>query len=209
MKFLFDLFPVILFFVMFKWGDAHTDTAHDLVNRYLGGFVAGGSVTAAQAPMLLATAIAILATFGQIGFLLIRRKKVDAMLWISLGVIVVFGGMTIYFNNEKFIMVKPTVLYWCFAAALSLSQFVLKKNVIRTMMEEQITLPDQVWQRLNLAWIGFFIAMGLINLFVAFVLFQNNHSAWVNFKLFGGMGLMFVFVVCQSVFLSKYMEEPK
>jgi intracellular septation protein len=209
MKFLFDLFPVILFFAMFKWGDAHADAAHDLVNHYLSGFVAGGAVTAAQAPVLLATAIAILATIAQIGFLLIRRKKVDTMLWVSLAVIVFFGGLTIYFNDERFIKLKPTVLYWCFAAALLLSQLFLKKNVIRTMMEEQITLPDHVWQRLNLAWIVFFTAMGAINLFVAFVLFQNNLAAWVNFKLFGGMGLMFVFVVCQSVFLSKYLEEPK
>jgi intracellular septation protein len=209
MKFLFDLFPVILFFAMFKWGDAHPGAAHDLVNQYLSGFIAGGSVSATQAPVLLATAIAILATAAQISFLLIRRKKVDGMLWISLAVIVFFGGLTIYFNNEKFIKLKPTVLYWCFAAALLLSQLVLKKNVIRTMMEEQITLPDQVWQRLNFAWIGFFTAMGLINLFVAFVLFQNNLAAWVNFKLFGGMGLMFIFVICQSVFLSKYMENQK
>ncbi|MFI4940506.1 MAG: septation protein A [Burkholderiales bacterium] len=209
MKFLFDLFPVILFFAMFKWGDAHPGAAHDLVNHYLSGFIAGGSVSATQAPVLLATAIAIIATAAQIGFLLIRRKKVDAMLWISLAVIVFFGGLTIYFNNEKFIKLKPTVLYWCFAVALLLSQLVLKKNVIRTMMEKQITLPDQVWQRLNFAWIGFFTAMGLINLFVAFVLFQDNLAAWVNFKLFGGMGLMFVFVICQSIFLSKYLENQK
>lgn len=209
MKFLFDLFPVILFFAMFKWGEAHSEAAHGLVNQYLSGFIAGGSVSATQSPVLLATAIAILATIAQIGYLLIRRKKIDTMLWVTLTVIVFFGGLTIYFNDERFIKLKPTVLYWCFAAALLLSQLLLKKNVIRTMMEEQISLPDWVWLRLNIAWIAFFIAMGLINLFVAFVLFENNLAAWVNFKLFGGMGLMLVFVLCQSVFLSKYLDEPK
>jgi intracellular septation protein len=209
MKFLFDLFPVILFFAVFKWGDAHTDTARDLVNHYLSAFMAGGTVTAAQAPVLLATATAILATFAQIGYLLLRRKKVDGMLWISLVVIATLGGLTIYFNNQNFIKWKPTILYWCFAIALAASQLLLKKNVIRTMMKDQITLPERVWQQLNMAWIAFFTLMGVINLFVAFVLFEDNLAAWVNFKLFGGMGLMFVFIVCQSVFLAKYLEEPK
>jgi intracellular septation protein len=209
MKFLFDLFPVILFFSMFKWGDAHADSARDLVNQYLSGMIAGGHVTSTQAPVLLATAIAILATVAQIAYLIARRKKVDGMLWISLAVIVFFGGLTIYFNDEKFIKLKPTILYWCFAIALMASRLFLKKNLIRSMMEAQITLPEPVWQRLNSAWIAFFVAMGLINLFVAFVLFEHNLAAWVNFKLFGGVGLMFVFVVCQSLFLSKYLEEPK
>jgi len=92
---------------------------------------------------------------------------------------------------------------------LAVSQLFLKKNIIRTMMEEQITLPDQVWQRLSFAWIAFFTTMGIINLLVAFVLFKGNSAAWVNFKLFGSMGLMFIFIICQSIFLSKYIEEPK
>lgn len=209
MKFLFDLFPVILFFAVFKWGGGHNDAAHGLVNQFLSGFTAGGVVTPEQSPIILATAIAILASIAQIGYLLIRRKKIDGMLWVSVFVIVLFGGLTIYFNNKTFIMLKPTILYWCFAIGLAYSQLFLKKNMIRTMMEEQIKLPDQVWQRLNLAWIAFFTFMGLLNLFVAFVLFKGNDDAWVNFKLFGGMGLMFAFVVCQSVFLAKYMEEPK
>lgn len=209
MKFLFDLFPVILFFTVFKWGGGHADAAHGLVNQFLSNFVSGGAVTTEQSPIILATAVAILASLAQIAYLLLRSKKIDTMLWVSMIVIVVFGGLTIYFNNKYFIMWKPTILYWCFAIGLSYSQLFLKKNMIRTMMEEQIKLPDQVWQRLNLAWIVFFIFMGLINLFVAFVLFKGNDDAWVNFKLFGGMGLMFAFVVCQSIFLAKYMEEPK
>jgi intracellular septation protein len=209
MKFLFDLFPVILFFVMFRWGDGHPDAALALVNQYLSGFIAGGLGTKSEAPILIATAVAILASFAQIGYLLVRRKKVDTMLWISMIIIVVFGGLTIYFNDENFIKWKPTILYWSFALALAASQLFLKKNIIRTMMEEQITLPDQVWQRLSFAWIAFFTTMGIINLLVAFVLFKGNSAAWVNFKLFGSMGLMFIFIICQSIFLSKYIEEPK
>jgi intracellular septation protein len=204
MKFLFDLFPVILFFSVFKWGESHAGTAQSFVEQYLSAFVAGGGVTAAQAPILLATAVAIVATIGQIAYLLARRKKVDGMLWLSLTIIVFFGGATIYFNNETFIKWKPTVLYWCFGAVLLISQVLFRKNLIRTMMEKQIALPDFVWQRLSLAWAVFFAGMGLLNLYVAF---NFPTATWVNFKLFGGMGLMFVFVVGQSVFLSKYMKD--
>ncbi|HCE08645.1 MAG TPA: septation protein A [Oxalobacteraceae bacterium] len=206
MKFLFDLFPVILFFSIFKWGEAYPDAAHSLVDHYMSGLVSGGVVTAAQAPILLATAVAILATAVQIGYLLLRRKKVDGMLWITLVIIAFFGGATIYFHNETFIKWKPTVLYWCFATALLVSQTVLKKNLIRTMMQEQIALPDNIWQRVSLAWVAFFCAMGLLNLYVAF---NFTTATWVNFKLFGGMGLMFAFVIGQSLFLSKYIKDPQ
>lgn len=209
MKFLFDLFPVALFFAVFKWGEGHNAAAFDLVNKFLISFVSGGVIAADLSPILLATAIAIVASLAQIGYLLIRRKKIDAMLWISVFVIVIFGGLTIYFHDKTFIKLKPTVIYWCFAIGLAFGHLLLKKNMIRTMMEEQIKLPDQVWQRLNFAWIAFFTIMGITNLFVAFVLFKDNDAAWVNFKAFGFTGLMIVFVVCQSVFLAKYMEEPK
>ncbi|MQQ99967.1 septation protein A [Glaciimonas soli] len=206
MKFLFDLFPVILFFGIFKWGEGHTDAAQTLVSQYLSGLVSGGVVTAAQAPIILATAVAIVATLCQIGYLLARRKKVDAMLWISLAIITVFGGATIYFHNETFIKWKPTVLYWCFAAALLVSQVAMGKNLIRTMMEKQMTLPEPIWNKVGFAWIAFFIAMGLINLYVAF---NFSTNAWVNFKLFGGTGLMFAFVIGQSLCLAKYLKEPE
>lgn len=206
MKFLFDLFPVILFFAMFKWGEGHPDAAQALAQQFLSGLVSGGTATAAQAPIMLATAIAILATFGQIGWLLARGKKVDTMLWVSLAIITVFGGATIYFHNETFIKWKPTVLYWCFGAALLVSQVALRKNLIRLMMEQQLTLPDLVWQRLSFSWAAFFGVMGLVNLYVAF----NFPTAfWVNFKLFGFTGLMIAFVVAQSLFLSKYMKDPR
>lgn len=206
MKFLFDLFPVILFFTVFKWGESHADAAQALAQQYLGGLVSGGIATTAQAPIMLATAVAIVATIGQITWLLLRRRKVDTMLWVSLVIIILFGGATIYFHNETFIKWKPTVLYWCFGAALLASQALLGKNLIRLMMEQQISLPDLIWQRLSLAWAAFFGLMGLVNLYVAYYF---STAAWVNFKLFGFTGLMFAFVIAQSLLLAKYMKDSR
>ena len=177
MKFLFDLFPVILFFIAFK--------------------VSG---------IYVATAVAIVATFAQIGWLLTRGRKVDTMLWVSLVIIVVFGGATLLLQDETFIKWKPTVLYWLFGAVLAGATLFFRKNLIRKLMEEQISLPDRVWGQLNASWIGFFAVMGVANLYVAF---SFSTDIWVNFKLFGGMGLMLVFVVGQSLMLAKYIEEEK
>ncbi|MGV8899353.1 MAG: septation protein A [Burkholderiaceae bacterium] len=204
MKFLFDLLPVIIFFAVFKWGEGNADSAQALISQYFSGLVSGGAVTASQAPILLATVVMIIVSVGQIGYLLSRGKKVDPMLWISLLIVGIFGGATIYFHNENFIKWKPTVLYWCFAAALLGGQLFMRKNLIRSMMEKQIKLPDIIWQRLNLAWSAFFLAMGVLNLYVAF---NFPTAIWVNFKLFGGMGLMFAFIIAQSLFLSKYMKD--
>jgi intracellular septation protein len=206
MKFLFDLFPVILFFVMFKWGESNPEAALALSDRYLSALIAGGGATLAQAPILLATAVAIVATAAQIVYLLARGKKVEPMLWISLAIIAVFGGATIYFRNETFIMWKPTVLYWLFAAALLGGQVLFGRNLIRQMMEKQIALPGGVWHRLNLSWAAFFVAMGLINLYVAY---SFSQSTWVNFKLFGFTGLMLAFVIAQSFMLSKYVKDAQ
>nr|WP_314623419.1 septation protein A [uncultured Noviherbaspirillum sp.] len=205
MKFLFDMFPVILFFGVFKWGESNTDAAQSMVGQYLSGLVSGGSVGPEQAPILLATAVAIIATIAQIGYLLARGRKVDGMLWVSLAIIVVFGGATIYFHNEAFIKWKPTVLYWVFAVVLVGAQLLMNKNLIRMMMKGQVDLPDPVWTRLNMAWAAFFAAMGVINLYIAH---NFSTSTWVNFKLFGFTGLMIAFVVAQTMFLSKYIKDP-
>jgi intracellular septation protein len=206
MKFLFDLFPVILFFAVFKWGESDPATAQALVENYLSLMVADGGAQAKHAPILLATAVAILATLGQVLYLFARGKKIEPMLWISLAIITVFGGATIYFNSEAFIKWKPTVLYWALAAAMLIAQSLFGKNPIRAMMEKQITLPDAIWPRLSLAWALFFLLLGVLNLFVAY---QFSTAIWVNFKLFGVTGLMFAFIVAQSFFLSKYVKEPK
>ena len=175
MKFLFDLFPVILFFITFK--------------------IAG---------IYAATGVAIAATFVQIGWVWFRHGKVDTMLWVSLGIVTVFGGMTLIFHDETFIKWKPTVLYWVFAATLAGGSLFLKKNLIRSLLAEKMDLPEVAWSRLNWSWIGFFVFMGAANLLVAF---NFSTDDWVNFKLFGGMGLMFVFVIVQGLMLSKYTED--
>ncbi|MFZ5509028.1 MAG: septation protein A [Pseudomonadota bacterium] len=199
MKFLFDLFPVILFFLTYKFANGNLEGA-----AAFAGSLLGAGIAAAQAPILLATAVAILATFAQVGWLLARGRKVDVMLWVSLGIIVVFGGATLAFHNPTFIKWKPTVLYWLFAAVLLGSALFLRKNLIRKLLGEQLTLPDHVWTQLNGAWIAFFVFMGVANLYVAYSFSEN---AWVNFKLYGGMGLMLAFVVVQGVMLAKYIEE--
>jgi len=177
MKFLFDLFPVILFFIAFK----------------LQGIFA-------------ATAVAIAASFAQIGWLWLRGRKIDMMLWVSLAIIVVFGSATLLLHDETFIKWKPTVLYWLFASVLGGSALILRKNLIRSMLGEQIQLPDPAWSKLNFSWVGFFACMGVLNLYVAF---NFPTDTWVNFKLFGGMGLMLVFVIAQGLFLAKYMEQKE
>ncbi len=177
MKFLFDMFPVILFFVAFKIADIYT-----------------------------ATAIAIIATVVQIGWVWFRHKKVEGLQWASLAIIVIFGGATLLLHDENFIKWKPTVLYWLFTIVLLGSALLFKKNLMRSVMEKQLQLPDAVWAKLNWSWAGFFAVMGVINLWVAM---HFSTEAWVNFKMFGGLGLMLVFVVAQSVLLGKYMEpEP-
>lgn len=176
MKFLFDLFPIILFFIAFKMADIY-----------------------------VATAVAIAATFVQVGWLKLRGKRVEPMLWASLAIIAVFGGATLALQDETFIKWKPTVLYWLFGAVLA-GALVLRRNLIRVMLSEQVQLPDPVWSRLNWSWIGFFVFMGAINLYVAYN-FSTDH--WVNFKLFGGMGLMLLFVLAQAMVLSRYVERDE
>ena len=177
MKFLFDIFPVVLFFIAFKLFDIY-----------------------------VATAVAIAATFVQIGWTWLRRRKVENMLWVSLAVIVVFGSATLLLQDETFIKWKPTVLYWLFSAALAVAALGFRKNLIRAMMEGQITLPDLVWGKLLASWIGFLAVMGALNLAVAY---NFSTDAWVNFKLFGGIGLMVAFVVLQALMLSRHVEEKK
>lgn len=175
MKMLFDLFPVILFFVAYKLADIY-----------------------------VATAVAIVAGIGQIAWLKLRRHRVDNMQWISLAIIVVFGGMTLFFQDETFIKWKPTVLYGLFAVVLLVARYPLGRNLIEKMMEKQVKLPAPVWDRLNLAWIAFFATLGVLNILIAY---RFSTDVWVNFKLFGSLGLTILFVIGQALYFSRHIQE--
>lgn len=202
MKFLFDLFPVLLFFITFKVVEKQPEAAVSLMSRLTGGDI----LLPAQAPILLATVVVILATMFQVGWVRLRHGKVDKMLWFSLILVVLFGGLTLLLRDEHFIKWKPTVLYWGMGLAMLVSALVFKKNAIRAMLSAQVQLPEPVWTRLNGAWVVFFALMGGLNLLVAF---HFSTDIWVNFKLFGGIGLMFAFAVIQGIYLSRYVEEPE
>lgn len=204
MKLLFDLFPVILFFVAYKLGGAYPHEAGQIASTWLGGLIASGKVAEAQAPILLATAVAIVASLAQVGWLLARGRRVEPMLWVSLGVIVVFGGATIWLNDETFIKWKPSILYLLFAGALVCGQLFLRRNFVRTLLGKQIDLPEPVWDRLLWVWSGFFALLAAANLVVAY---SFSTDAWVNFKLFGLMGLTMAFVVAIGFWLSRHIKE--
>jgi intracellular septation protein len=174
MKLLIDFFPIILFFVAFK--------------------VAG---------IYVATGVAIAATIAQIVWLRHSTGKVEVMQWVSLGVIVLFGGLTIALQNETFIKWKPTVLYWLMGGTLAAGQLIFRKNLLKKLMGSQLELPESAWRTTNWSWIVFFAAMGIVNLWVAY---HFDTDTWVNFKLFGGMGLMVVFVIGQALYLQRYMK---
>jgi intracellular septation protein len=180
MKFLFDLFPIILFFIAFKFSDIYT-----------------------------ATIVAMVATIAQILWVYYRHRKIDAMQWVSLAMIVVFGSLTIFLHDKTFIQLKPTALYWLFSATLLISALFFNKNWIAVLMGKQVTLKSQsaktVWHRLNLAWSAFFFVMGALNLYIAF---QYSEETWVNFKLFGSTGLLIIFIIIQGVWLARHMEHP-
>ncbi|GAB1436687.1 septation protein A [Sphaerotilus sulfidivorans] len=203
MKILLDFLPIVLFFLTFNQAEKRPDEAAALATDWFGFMVSGGAVGAKEAPVLLATVVVILATVLQVVYLKLRGQKVDTMLWVSLGLVTVMGGATIYFHSETFIKWKPSVLYWVMAAAFWLSPILSGRNLLKMMMGEQVELPGFVWRNLNLAWIGFFSLMGVLNLWIAY---SYDTSTWVTFKSFGGMGLMLVFMVAQGIYMSRHMK---
>jgi intracellular septation protein len=206
LKLLFDFLPIILFFAAFKLADANKEAAAAFATQHVGLLVSGGVVGPEEAPVLLATLVVIVATLAQVAVMLARGRKVDIMLWVSLGLVVVMGGLTVWLHSETFIKWKPTLLYWVMAGALGMAWVVWRKNLIRVLLGEQLTLPDTVWQRLNFAWMAFFAAMGAINLWVAYTF---STPAWVNFKLFGLMGLLLLFALGQGMYLSRYIRDEE
>jgi intracellular septation protein len=177
MKLLFDLFPVILFFAAFK--------------------IKG---------IFVATAVAIVACVLQIGWMLIRRKKVEPMMWASLGIVAVFGGATLILHNETYIKWKPSILYFLMGSIIVAGQLFFKKNPMKAILGKQMTLPDKSWGVVNMSWGIFFAVLAFVNLFVAYTF---STDTWVNFKLFGIMGCIFVFAIVQSLILGAKEKKEK
>jgi intracellular septation protein len=183
MKLLFDLFPVVVFFVVYK---LHEDNHEGI---------------------LAATAAIILATAVQVAISWWRHQRVERMHLITLGLVVVFGGATLWLDDELFIMWKPTVVNWIFALAFLASAYVgSRRSIVQRMMEGSVQLPTEIWGRLNLSWVVFFAAMGVLNLVVVY---NFDTDTWVNFKLFGLMGLTLAFVVGQGFWLMRHMPDEE
>jgi intracellular septation protein len=182
MKFLYDLFPLLLFFVAFRFYDIY-----------------------------VATAVAIAASFLQTGLFWLKHRRFETMHLITLGVIAVFGGLTLALHDDTFIKWKPTLVYWILATFLFASQWIGEKTIIERMMSAQIALPVPIWKRLNLSWGVFFAVLGAVNIYVAFFYgldldADTRRSIWVNFKVFGLLGLTLLFVVGQAVFMARHMQ---
>lgn len=203
MKILLDFLPLALFFAAFKYAESNREWAAAFATQVLGFMVAGGTVGLEEAPVLLATVVVVLATLIQVLVLKLTRQKVDAILWVSLVLVVVLGALTVYFHSETFIKWKPTGLYWAMSLGFWASAALFKTNPLKTMLKD-VELPELVWSRLNWAWVLFFAAMGVLNLWVAY---HFSTAAWTNFKVFGATGLMLVFTLAQGLYLSRHMPD--
>ena len=206
MKIFLDFLPLLLFFIVGKYADNNVEWAARFATEHFGFLVSGGVVGTVEASALLATIVVIVATTLQIAYLLVARKKIDLMLWVTFALVVTLGGATIWFHNATFIKWKPSVLYWAMGLAFWISQVIFQKNLLQTLIGKQLQLPISVWQRLNFAWIAFFGLMGLLNLYVAYT---YSISTWFTFKAFGATGQMLLFMLAQGMYLSKHIQpEP-
>jgi intracellular septation protein len=175
MKLLFDFFPIVLFFIVFKFWGIYT-----------------------------ATAVAMVASLVQVALYRLKFQHFEKMHLISFGIIVILGSATLFFHNPWFIKWKPTGIYWLSALVFFSSHFIGSKPIIQKMMDSNVSLESRIWHRLNLAWVLFFVSMGFLNLYVAYTF---DTETWVNFKLFGGIGLTLLFVLVQAFYLTKHMDE--
>lgn len=174
MKLLFDFLPIFLFFIVYKFYGIYA-----------------------------ATAVAMAASFIQVLFYRIKHGRFESMHVITFFSILILGGATLLLHNEIFIKWKPTILYWLMGLLFIGSSLFGKKPLIQKLMENNIELPTEIWQKLNISWFLFFIFLGAINIFVVYHFTTN---AWVNFKLFGTSGLMLAFILAQGLYMSKYMQ---
>lgn len=182
MKLLFDLFPLLIFFGAFKFYDIY-----------------------------IATGAAIIATFIQVTIFWVKNRRFESMHIMTLVIITFFGGLTILLKDDIFIKWKPTVVNWVFSGVIVGMLLFAKKSALEHVMGKQIALPDAVWKNLNWAWAGFFLILGSLNLYVAFYYnldadTEIRTTTWVNFKVFGLLGLTLVFTIGQLFFLSKHID---
>lgn len=175
MKFLFDYFPIIVFFVAYKvW------------NIYV------------------ATALTMGASLLQVGVYWLIHKRFEKFHIITMLFILVLGGFTLAFHNVIFIKWKPTIVYWVFSLVLLGSQFIGKKSLIHRILDEKIPLPSKIWARVNFSWALFFLFLGVLNLYVVY---HYSTNAWVNFKMFGTLGLIVVFILIQALYMSRHLQK--
>lgn len=185
MKFLYDLFPLLLFFAAFKLYDIY-----------------------------VATAVAIAASFVQVGAFWWRHRRFETMHLVTLAVIVVFGGLTLILRDDTFIKWKPTLVYWILAGVVLGSQVLGKKTAIERVLGGQLTLPPHVWARQNLSWGIFFVVLGALNIYVAFYYAPDLDAAarqdiWVKFKVFGLLGLTLGFAFLQALLMARHASTQK
>ncbi len=174
---LIEFIPILLFFIAYKFYDIY-----------------------------IATGVVIVATLIQVAYTWFRHRQVKAMQWITLGLMLVMGGATIYFHDEQFIKWKLTIIEWLFGLAFLGSQFIGKKTFIERMLGVSLVLPQNIWKRLNLMWSFFFLSVGGINIYV---MREYNTEDWVLFKTFGVPGLMIFFILVQMIFIYKYIPDTK
>jgi intracellular septation protein len=203
MKLLLDFLPLVFFFLTYKVAGLYPDAAAAFATHWLGGIVSGGVVGAKEAPVLLGTVVVIAATLLQAIWMKLNGRKIDLMLWISLALVVVLGGLTVWFHNETFIKWKPSIAFWLMGLVFWISQTFLHRNLLRQTLGHEIELSDMVWQRLNFAWVAYFGLMGLLNVWVVY---SFSTDAWANFHTFGTTALSFLFIIGQGVYLSRHLE---
>ena len=201
MKLLFDLLPIPLFVVCLQVAEGQRSGALAWAGTPFEGLVDGGRMGVAEAPVLLATLVVVLATAAQMAWTTWRGRKVETLLWVSLALVVVLGGVTLWSLNDTHIKWKPSVLYWATGVAFWLSPILFNRNLPKALLGEHFDPPAWVWLRLNLFWIGFLSGMGLLNLWIAD---SFSRETWMAFTLFGGIGLVLAFTLAQAALLGRY-----
>lgn len=187
MKQFIDFIPLLLFFIVFKTEPRDIE----LLGQ---SWVLGG--------IFSATAVLIISSVVVYGTLFIVHKRLEKTQWLTLLGCLFFGGLTLAFHSETFLKWKAPVVNWLFALGFAASHFIGKQPLIRRMMGHAVELPDSVWTKLNIAWVAFFLLLGGTNLFVAFTF----HEIWVDFKVFGSLGMTLVFLIAQGVFIARHIK---